>query len=146
MEKRNYYHAPRVKSGSQGQVTEQHHAEGLNIKNMMHHGFTYDNRTPVYADLSEMPDLAHMLNNRRRLLNTFENLPSKVKKNVGTIDNYVRLLADGDQDKLMEMGIIKKSDEFKAIKKDEAVKAFLKENPDYVRIDSEPKNEPSGSE
>lgn len=88
--------------------TEQSHAERLSIKAMMTQGFIQSTRTPMWGDFSEIPSLDVLLNNRIKLTNLYNSLPNSVKVNVPTIDAFARTLLKGDENELIQFGLLQK--------------------------------------
>lgn len=89
-------------------LTEQSHAESLNIRKMMTSGYIQTNKTAMWGDFSEIPPLDVLLNNRIKLTNIYNALPKKVKQNVETIDEFARALLRGDEQELLDYGIIER--------------------------------------
>lgn len=131
----HYTHSTtKKKIGSTEGTTEQHHAEGLKISNMVKSGFSFSNATPVYADVSEIPDLSTMLNNRRRLDNMFQELKPLVKAKIGTVDQMVRLLQESDEKTLMDIGLIKQSEEYQTKIRAEHLAKFKEDFPEEFEL------------
>lgn len=94
-------------------LTEQCHAQALDIRTMMTQGFITTTATPMYGDFSELPTLDLLLNNRVRLQHYYNGLPTRAKRFYPTMDAFVHALLDGDEAELIDAGLIAAREELK---------------------------------
>lgn len=100
-------HAPTVKCKSKlPSMTEQSHAEQLEIRNMLKKGVRMSRQQPIWGDASNVPSLDVLLRNRRRLQQIYDGLPPRVKADLPGLDDLVRILKDGTQEDLVDVGLL----------------------------------------
>lgn len=88
-------------------ITEQSHAQGLEIKNMINQGFQFSAREPIWMDTTNIPPLEILLKNRRKLQQLHNDLPRHIKQDLPTVDHLVNVLTNGSDDDLIELGLLK---------------------------------------
>lgn len=133
----------KLDSGSPS-ITEQQHAEQLEIRNMVKSGFRFATGQPVFDDISNIPQLDMLLTNRRRLHNLYYNLPKSTRDKVETLDEFVSLLVENDESKLMELDIVKPSDTFLEAKNLKRLQKIVAENPHLTIVDGKLVEKSSG--
>ena len=87
-------------------LTEQSHAESLNIRTMFKKGVRMSRQQPIWGDASQIPSLDLLLMNRRRLMLIHDKLPARVKADVPTLDDFVRLLSTAEAQDLVDVGLL----------------------------------------
>lgn len=87
--------------------TEQSHAAGLEIKNMVRNGgFHFSEKSPMYGDFSELPNLDKLMMSRLRINQVHAGLDPKIKKHLRTPDEMVDILKNGSEDDLRAVGLL----------------------------------------
>lgn len=90
-------------------ITEQFHAQALEIKNMVKNGnMHFTESKPMYGDFSDLPTLDKICINRLRVQQVHNNLDPKVRKHLRTPDEMVDFLANDPSDEdLIAVGLKK---------------------------------------
>lgn len=99
--------APVVRKLKGEKITEQSHASDLEISNMIRSGgLVTSNKEGHYGDLTDLPTLQSLLNNRQRLLRTYSMLDPKIKRHLRSPDEMVRVLTEGTEEDLIACGLL----------------------------------------
>lgn len=128
-------------TSQQPSLTQQDHAEKLLMSNMVKKGFQWSEKQPIFGDFTNIPDLATLTINSRRLQQIWLDLPNRVKALIPNVDELMRVLKRNDEDELVEKGLLSPSDEYR---KASALKKLEEAGIDINTLNS--KEEPEASE
>lgn len=108
MIRQHHSHCEPVKiTSTDDNFTEQSHAPGLEIRNMVRNGgFHFSEKSPMYGDFSELPNLDKLMNSRLRINQVHAGLDPKIKRHLRTPDEMVEMLKNGTEDDLRAVGLL----------------------------------------